>query len=49
VGEYLFRNGVRARERMIVRGMGARDPVASNATESGMRKNRRVEITILEN
>lgn len=49
VGEYLYRNGVRARERMIVRGMGARDPVASNATESGMRKNRRVEITILEN
>lgn len=49
VGEYLFENGVREREHMITRGMGAREPVAGNATEAGMRKNRRVEITILEN
>jgi flagellar motor protein MotB len=29
--------------------MGARDPVADNSTEEGMRKNRRVEILIMEN
>jgi outer membrane protein OmpA-like peptidoglycan-associated protein len=49
VGEYLYDRGVRERERMFTRGMGARDPIAGNASEAGMRKNRRVEITILEN
>jgi outer membrane protein OmpA-like peptidoglycan-associated protein len=49
VGNFLIEEGVRNRERLLFRGMGARDPVADNSTEEGMRKNRRVEITIMEN
>ncbi len=49
VGTYLLGKGVRTRERMTFRGMGADVPVADNSVEEGRRKNRRVEITILEN
>lgn len=49
VGEYLLSIGVSDPERLVVRGMGAEDPVMDNATEAGRRMNRRVEITILEN
>ena len=49
VGEYLLDLGVRKRDEMLYRGVGAREPVATNDTEAGRRKNRRVEITILEN
>jgi outer membrane protein OmpA-like peptidoglycan-associated protein len=49
VGNFLIEEGVRDRERLLFRGMGARDPVADNSTEEGMRKNRRVEILIMEN
>ncbi len=49
VGEFLLSLGVRNREQIITRGMGAEVPVADNTTEEGRRKNRRVEITILEN
>ena len=49
VGSYLISAGVRSKERMVYRGFGAEVPVADNATEEGRRKNRRVEITILEN
>jgi outer membrane protein OmpA-like peptidoglycan-associated protein len=49
VGQYLLALGVRDRERLITRGVGAREPRADNSTETGRRKNRRVEITILEN
>lgn len=49
VGEYLLELGIRDPNRLIYRGMGARDPVADNKSAWGMRKNRRVEITILEN
>ena len=49
VGAYLMETGVRARERIVYRGLGAEMPVADNSTEEGRRKNRRVEITILEN
>lgn len=49
VADYLLSLGVRDAEHIITRGMAAREPIADNATEEGMRKNRRVEITILEN
>lgn len=49
VGDYLASIGLRTPERMVIRGLGATKPVADNATEAGMARNRRVEITILEN
>ncbi|MDR2158696.1 MAG: OmpA family protein [Treponema sp.] len=49
VAEYLIAKGVRGADRVVVRGFGAEQPVADNRTEEGMRQNRRVEITILEN
>jgi outer membrane protein OmpA-like peptidoglycan-associated protein len=49
VADYLILRGVRSRERVVVRGYGAERPVADNATREGMERNRRVEITILEN
>ena len=38
-------NGVE-RNRIAAKGVGTRFPVASNETEEGRRKNRRVEVTI---
>ena len=49
VGSFLLDLGVRERDQMTLRGVGATEPVADNSTEEGMRQNRRVEITILEN
>ena len=49
VGEFLIDDEVREPERILYQGFGARRPVADNSTPEGMRKNRRVEITILEN
>lgn len=49
VADYLLEKGSRMPEQLILKGMGAREPVAENTTEAGMRKNRRVEIIILEN
>jgi outer membrane protein OmpA-like peptidoglycan-associated protein len=49
VGEYLINLGARDRENIMYQGFGARRPVADNDTEAGRRRNRRVEITILEN
>ncbi|MDR0878303.1 MAG: OmpA family protein [Treponema sp.] len=49
VADYLIGKNVRTPDRIVVRGFGAEKPVADNSTEAGMRKNRRVEITILEN
>ncbi|MBI9107977.1 MAG: OmpA family protein [Spirochaetales bacterium] len=49
VADYLLLKGCREPEQIIMRGAGAEKPVAGNDTEAGMRKNRRVEITILEN
>ena len=49
VADYLIELGARLPERIVVRGYGAERPIAGNDTEEGMRRNRRVEITILEN
>lgn len=49
VADYLLRKGIRAADRVVIRGYGAEKPIADNSTEDGMRRNRRVEITILEN
>jgi outer membrane protein OmpA-like peptidoglycan-associated protein len=49
VADYLIAKKVRASDRAVVRGYGAEQPVADNHTEAGKRRNRRVEITILEN
>lgn len=45
VADYLYSRGV-SQSRMSVSGQGSRQPVASNATESGRAQNRRVEILI---
>ena len=49
IADYLLSKNVRAADRIVTRGYGADRPVADNSTEEGMRRNRRVEITILEN
>ncbi|MCL2808815.1 MAG: OmpA family protein [Treponema sp.] len=49
VADYLLSQNVRTADRIVTRGYGAERPVADNSTEEGMRRNRRVEITILEN
>jgi outer membrane protein OmpA-like peptidoglycan-associated protein len=49
VANYLIAQNVRRADRVVVRGYGADRPIADNRTEEGMRRNRRVEITLLEN
>jgi outer membrane protein OmpA-like peptidoglycan-associated protein len=49
VADYLIEKQVRTADRIMVRGYGAERPLADNATEAGRQRNRRVEITILEN
>jgi outer membrane protein OmpA-like peptidoglycan-associated protein len=49
VADYLIEKKARPQERVVVRGFGSERPVADNSTDEGRRKNRRVEITILEN
>ena len=49
IADYLVSRNVRTSDRIVTRGYGAERPIADNSTEEGMRRNRRVEITILEN
>jgi outer membrane protein OmpA-like peptidoglycan-associated protein len=49
VGSYFIEKGIRGSERMVFRGLGADVPAADNSSAEGRNKNRRVEITILEN
>ncbi|MBN2736432.1 MAG: OmpA family protein [Spirochaetales bacterium] len=49
VGEYLLSLGIRRPDQLIYRGFGSRKPLGDNSTEEGAQKNRRVEMTILEN
>lgn len=48
VANYLKGLKVRDRNHIFTMGKGSKEPVASNATEEGRMKNRRVEITILD-
>lgn len=49
VTKALIAAGAGAASRFHIQGLGATKPVADNATVEGMARNRRVEITILEN
>lgn len=49
VGRFLIEQGGRSRDSIRYQGRGADEPIASNSTPEGRRRNRRVEITILEN
>jgi outer membrane protein OmpA-like peptidoglycan-associated protein len=49
VADALLENKARTPEEMTVEGKGLTKPIAPNNTENGRIKNRRVEITILEN
>lgn len=48
VADYLIDLEVRDRFHIFTQGFGAKKPVASNKTEVGKAKNRRVEITIMD-
>ena len=48
VASYLIALGVRDEYHIFTQGKGSKEPVASNNTEEGRAKNRRVEITIMD-
>jgi outer membrane protein OmpA-like peptidoglycan-associated protein len=49
IADYLISQGVLDAHRIFTRGLGSTKPIATNNTEAGRAKNRRVEITVLEN
>lgn len=49
VGEFFLDQEIRNPEQILFRGLGARDPIADNQTAEGRRRNRRVEIMVLDN
>jgi flagellar motor protein MotB len=49
VGNFILSQGARTARQMTIKGMGDRIPLADNSTEEGRMRNRRVEITIVEN
>jgi len=46
---FLLSQGARRADQITARGRGAGSPIGDNSTEEGRSRNRRVEITILEN
>ncbi|EDN66466.1 conserved hypothetical protein [Beggiatoa sp. PS] len=46
VRNYLINRGINS-ERLIAKGFGEKQPIATNATNAGRQQNRRVEIIIL--
>ena len=48
VAQFLVEKGIRDQYHVFTLGKGATEPVASNDTEAGRIKNRRVEITIMD-
>ena len=48
VADFLVSLGIRSEKHIFTQGFGSKVPVASNLTERGKSKNRRVEITILD-
>ncbi len=49
VAGYFIEKGIKRRDQLVIVGKGATEPVADNSTPEGMTRNRRVEITIVEN
>ena len=48
VADYLVKLGVKDSYHIFTQGFGASKPIATNSTEDGKAKNRRVEITIMD-
>ena len=48
VAKYMIKIGLRDKYHIFTQGFGSRVPIASNATEEGKAKNRRVEITLMD-
>ena len=48
VADFLVRNNIRDQYHIFTQGKGSTEPAASNETEAGRSKNRRVEITIMD-
>lgn len=47
VAAYLQKLGIRDEKHIFTQGKGSTEPIASNSTEEGRKKNRRVEITLV--
>lgn len=48
VADFLVNNDIRSEYHIFTQGKGSTEPVATNATEEGRSRNRRVEITIMD-